>query len=287
MRLLAISDLHLSYDENRRALGEMPHWPDDWLIIAGDVGDGVDHLQRCLEVVVPRFARVIWTPGNHDLWTRPHRRNETCGVARYQEMVALARNLGVSTPEDPFPVFPHSSGPVVVAPLFVLYDYSFRPNEVPLEAVVEWAAAAENVCADEVLLQPAPFASRAAWCEERCLVSERLLASRPGHLPTVLVSHFPLHRSLAVLPRAPRFTPWCGTTRTADWHVRFAARAVVYGHLHIPGTRWIDGVPHQEVSFGYPSQRRRGSSRIGDYLREVQLAPASSIAGASSSAGAQ
>ena len=59
----------------------------------------------------------------------------------------------------------------------------------------------------------------------------------------------------------------------AEWHKRFNARAVVFGHLHIRGTSWVDGVPFQEVSLGYPSQwdRDRG---IGDYLREVTLAPA-------------
>ena len=28
------------------------------------------------------------------------------------------------------------------------------------------------------------------------------------------------------LPRIPRFTPWCGTTRTEAWHLRFGAESL-------------------------------------------------------------
>ncbi len=52
--------------------------------------------------------------------------------------------------------------------------------------------------------------------------------------------------------RYPEFAQWCGTERTADWHTRFNAKAVVYGHLHIPRTTWEDGVRFEEVSLGYP-----------------------------------
>jgi hypothetical protein len=47
---------------------------------------------------------------------------------------------------------------------------------------------------------------------------------------------------------------WCGTARTADWHKRFNAAVVVYGHLHIPRTTYHDGVRFEEVSLGYPRE---------------------------------
>jgi hypothetical protein len=57
----------------------------------------------------------------------------------------------------------------------------------------------------------------------------------------------------------PEFAQWCGTERTADWHVRFRAVAAVYGHLHIPRSTVYDGVPFEEVSLGYPREwGRRG-----------------------------
>ena len=66
-RLLAISDLHLNHEENRVALTKMAYRPDDWLIVGGDIGERIDRLRLALDALVPRFARVFWTPGNHDL----------------------------------------------------------------------------------------------------------------------------------------------------------------------------------------------------------------------------
>ena len=39
MKLWAISDLHVGYEENRRAVQALPAYPDDWLIVAGDTGE--------------------------------------------------------------------------------------------------------------------------------------------------------------------------------------------------------------------------------------------------------
>jgi hypothetical protein len=59
--------------------------------------------------------------------------------------------------------------------------------------------------------------------------------------------------------RYPEFALWCGTRETADWHVRYRAAAVVYGHLHIPRVTVEDGVRFVEVSLGYPREwRARG-----------------------------
>ena len=79
----------------------------------------------------------------------------------------------------------------------------------------------------------------------------------PPGPPAVLVNHFPLIREPTRVLRYPEFAQWCGTTRTDDWHVRFNAAAVVYGHLHIPRTIWRDGVPFVEVSLGYPREWER------------------------------
>ena len=272
VRLWALSDLHVSYRENREALDGLPAFPDDWLILAGDVTHGADGLDWCLRQLTAKFRQIVWVPGNHELWTVPRAAPRLAGVALYERLVEIARRHGVLTPEDPYQVVEHRDGPVLVVPLFLLYDYSFRPAHVRRDAVVSWAREESAVCSDEVMLHPAPFPDRDSWCAARCEDAAARLAACPADLPKVLINHFPLEEQHAVLPRIPRFTPWCGTRRTRGWHRRFGACAVVYGHLHIRATRWLDGVPFQEVSLGYPRQwdRRRG---IGAYLREVALAP--------------
>ena len=102
VRLLAISDLHVSHRRNREALTGIPPHPDDWLIVAGDVSERVEHLTATLAVLTARFARVFWVPGNHDLWCPPAAADRSRGQARYEELVGICRQAGVLTPEDAF-----------------------------------------------------------------------------------------------------------------------------------------------------------------------------------------
>lgn len=266
MKLYAVSDLHLGHRENRQALEELPAQPDDWLILAGDVGEKSSHLVYAFRLLAPRFKQLIWVPGNHELWTLPSHPQR--GEGHYLRLVELCRQFGVITPEDPFPIWRGEGGPCVLAPLFLLYDYTFRPDHVPAHRAVDWAMESGIVCADEKYLHPDPYPSRPSWCEARCREAERRLVELSDNLPAVLINHFPLRRDLAVLPRIPRFSVWCGTRRTEDWHRRFRAKVVVSGHLHIPRTSWRDGVRFEEVSFGYPRQRRP-EKRLRSYLREI------------------
>lgn len=201
--LLAISDLHVGYPQNRAHVANLrPGSTADWLIIAGDVAEQVADVAWTLEILTERFARVIWVAGNHELWTMPG---------------------------DPYPVWPDPAGGVTIAPLFIL----------------------GVVCTDELVLHPDPYESRDAWCDARVTLTEQRLAALDPGTPVVLVNHHPLVREPL---RYPPFALWCGTRLTADWHRRFNAVAVVYGHLHLPRTTWHDGVPFMEVSVGYPRE---------------------------------
>ncbi len=268
MRLWAISDLHLGHAHNRNALAELPPFGEDWLVVAGDVGEGLTHLAYAWRNLTGRFAKVIWTPGNHELWSRPGETPALRGTVRYDAFVRLCREFGVLTPEDPYPVWPCGPDPVTIAPLFLLYDYSFRPPEVDRAGAVEWARERDILCADEMLLDPHPYETRDAWCHARCETTEARLAEVPDHHQLVLVNHFPLRYDLAHLPRIPRFSIWCGTTRTEDWHRRFRATVVVSGHLHIRSTQERDGVRFEEVSLGYPAQWDP-SRGVAGYLRRI------------------
>ena len=274
MRLLAVSDLHLAGAANREALAALPHHRDDWLIVAGDVAERLDLVDWALALLADRFARVVWVPGNHELWTVARDGPDAArGVDRYERLVALARARGVLTPEDPYPDWP---GPrpdgverLVIVPMFLLYDYSFRPDDVALSEVIAWADETHNVCADELHLMPEPFSSRPDWCRARLEETRHRLARElPADAHTILVNHWPLRRDLVRIPRVPRFTPWCGTTATEDWHVAYRAHAVVTGHLHTRRTDTLDGTRFEEVSLGYPRQWDHGRGVAG-YLRPI------------------
>ena len=273
MRVLyAISDLHVGLRENRELLMRMPAHPEDWLIIAGDVGETEEHLEFAWRVLKERFARLFWAPGNHELWVLPSRAREPKGEARYALLVEICRRHGVTTPEDPYVLWEGAGGPCLLAPLFLLYDYSFRPDDVAESRAVEWAMESGVLCTDEQLLSPDPHPSIAAWCHERLRLTEARLTPAAAAHPLVLINHFPLRADLVRIPAIPRFSIWCGTVRTQDWHLRFRAQVVVSGHLHVPRTDWRDGVRFEEVSLGNPAACE--PRRLADVsLRQILPAP--------------
>jgi 3',5'-cyclic AMP phosphodiesterase CpdA len=278
-RLLAVSDLHVRYPENRAIVeGLRPTSDGDWLIVAGDVAEEVGDVAGALGVLRERFAKVLWVPGNHELWTRTKDPVSLRGEHRYERLVETCRSLDVLTPEDPFPVWDGPGGPATVALLFTLYDYTFLPEGASTSTDGLAAAYKAGVmCTDEHLLHPDPYPDRAAWCAARIAESERRLAACDPDLPTVLVNHWPLTRLPTRVLRHPEFALWCGSTRTADWHVRYRASAVVYGHLHIPRVTWEDGVRFVEASLGYPREWKARDERFGTFTPDLlpkQVLPA-------------
>jgi len=290
VRLLAISDLHIGHPENREVLDDVPPHPDDWLILAGDVGESLDHLARALDVLMARFAQVIWVPGNHELWTTTEGGQPLGGQAKYDALVAVARAHGALTPEDPYPVWPgvgpsvapgradpaNAPGPVILCPLFLLYDYSFRPPDLALADLRDWAVEGHALCADESHLSPDPHPDRPGWCQARLAHTEARLAALPPGARTVLINHFSLRHDLLFLHRVPRLAPWCGTVATENWHRRYNAAVVVAGHQHVPRTDWRDGTRFEEVSLGYPREWRRRFTerpRLVTVMREILPGP--------------
>jgi hypothetical protein len=274
-RLWALSDLHVGAPPNRAAVDAFPAEAgsalrQDWLVLAGDIGERPEDVAWTVGRFRDAFARVLWVPGNHELWTVEA--GGPRGLARYEAHVAAVRAVGGLTPEDPWPLFPGTDHLVRVCPLFLLYDYSFAPGDPGPAAAVTWAREQGVRATDEVLLHPDPYPSRAAWCAARVAAAEaRLAALDPGER-TVLVNHWPLRQDLVRIPRVPAYAPWCGTRATTDWGVRFRAEVVVSGHLHVRATDWREGVRYEEVSVGYPRDWTPARGLL-PYLRAILPGP--------------
>jgi 3',5'-cyclic AMP phosphodiesterase CpdA len=270
VKLLAVSDLHVAYEENRTITdGLRPESADDWLIVAGDVGEMSTDIEWALALLRERFAKVVWVPGNHELWTPKDDPVQLRGVERYEFLVEMCRRLDVVTPEDDYPIWSGDGGPVVIAPLFLLYDYTFRPEGTSnKEEALAKAHEAGVVCTDEYFLHPDPYPSREAWCEARVELTEKRLSALPPELPTVLINHWPMVREPTRIMYYPEFAQWCGTVLTADWHLRFRSACSVYGHLHIPRTTHYDDVRFEEVSVGYPREWKKWG-RTDGWLRQI------------------
>ena len=72
MRVFAVSDLHMDYQENTDWLNSLSSsdYQKDVLIVAGDISDRIVLINHCFNQLAKRFHQVIYVPGNHDLWTK-------------------------------------------------------------------------------------------------------------------------------------------------------------------------------------------------------------------------
>ena len=137
--LWAVSDLHAAVKLNGPKIDDIqPTDPSDWLIVAGDVAERFELIVEVMTELASRFDTVIWVPGNHELFCRSADRYR--GREKYAMLVQAMRAIGVITPEDRYPVF----GGVTIAPLFTLYDYSFRSREMTVDEALQ--AAHDNNC---------------------------------------------------------------------------------------------------------------------------------------------
>lgn len=303
MSLYAIADLHITYKINREAFEKLSPKPGDGLILAGDgrltrprttdkfdpdqitVGEHIEHLHEVFSIATKRFSKVFWVPGNHELYSSFHSQEQEMhlkGESKYMACVVAAKQYGVITPEDEFVTWEYTSitgqpEKALVCPIFCLYDYSFRPAHVTREKAIDWALEEGINATDEHLLHPDPYSSRDEWCARLVQQAEnKLTAAQKTGLPLVIVNHWPLREDTVFIPRVPRFSLWCGTKKTEDWHTRFNAKVVVTGHLHVRRTDWIDSVRFEEVSLGYPKQwqeARDAGNDINSMLREILPGP--------------
>ncbi len=272
MKVWAISDLHIGGPKNRAALASIGVHRDDWLILAGDIAEKFDDIEFAFRLCADRFKKLVWVPGNHELWTVNPEEKPFKGAQRYDRLVDLCRANGVVCPEDPFPELVLGGSEYVIAPCFVLYDYSFGPDGYSRQQVLDWAWEHGIKCTDEYLLHCEPYADIAAWCADRVHITESRLGEIAPYKKIMLVNHYPLRREFIYLPQIERFIAWCGTRATEDWHRRFPIDIVVYGHLHTPYTAWFESVRLEEVSLGYHNQfTKRGT--LNDHLRLVWPPP--------------
>jgi len=250
--IYAISDLHLANKVNRDTLINLPGYKKDWLVLAGDIGETQEHLEFALSVLSRKFEKILWTPGNHDLWTVPLNDRGLKGEDKYLKLVSICHKYEVITPEDEYPVYQDNDKKYCLAPIMSLYDYSFKPNSVENGKEIEWAARSGVICADEDLLFSDPYKSISEWCNIRCAYTEKRLNEIQKDTSIIIINHYPLLQELGRIYTFPRFSIWCGTTLTEQWLEKFNIEIAIYGHLHIPSTKLINGIRHEEVSLGYP-----------------------------------
>jgi predicted phosphodiesterase len=239
MRILAISDLHTDFRENKVLLEQLSDvaYQQDILIAAGDISDRLETLKSTLTLLRAKFMKVFYVPGNHELWVR---RGDHTSIEKFFSVLTLCEGLDIQTS-------PKKVGTTWIVPLFSWYEPQFDvDHSVGSNALGGWA--------DFYFCK---------WPPEMEQVSDFFLSMNQPHLrsydgPVVSFSHFLPRRDL--LPAVERLKfkglPKVAGCAALDEQIRSLKSGVhVFGHSHIHCDRVIDGVRYIQNSLRYPRER--------------------------------
>jgi predicted phosphodiesterase len=247
MRIFAVSDIHVDYDANAKWVGALStsDYRNDVLILAGDVTDQRTLLEWALGALTRRFKKVLFVPGNHDLWVirDDHAKNS---MQKFDEVCDVVEQSGAS-------MQPFRERGISIIPLLTWYDYSFGQPTDELKAM--WMD--YRACR-----WPAGYTDQEVTAHFSAFNDQQ--ASVPGD-KVITYSHF--------LPRIdlmPRFIPSAAQalypvlgSKQLDVQLRRLKSDIhVYGHSHVNRQVKIDGVSYINNAFGYPNESRITSKRL-------------------------
>lgn len=269
VRIYALSDLHVDYDENFSWLENLSPsaFQSDVLIVAGDVSEDLEKLKRTFQRLQNKFAAVCFTPGNHDLWVR--KKQSLNSFEKLEQLLELCDSLGVHA--QPVKIESKQSA-VWIVPLFSWY-VTAEGGEQSLYVPREGRDLTMAVWSDNKLVH---------WPGDKASISEYLFALNEPFLkqhydaPVISFSHF-LPRPDLIFPtpeeikklklkRPPKLL--INFSRVAGSHqleaqIRQLGSAIhIYGHQHRNRDRMLDGVNYVSYCLGYPQERERGYVRL-------------------------
>lgn len=247
MRVFALSDIHVDYDGNAKWIEQLSKfdYQDDLLILAGDVTHKQSLLAWCLGALAARFHRVLFVPGNHDLWVLGQAK-EITSLQKFREVTVTVESHGAS-------MQPFFKNGVFVAPLFGWYDYSFgEPSEELTHMWMDFRA-----CRWPDGFGPGEAAAHFGDMNPESVPHD---ASK-----VITFSHFLPRLDLvpAWVPSRHRvLDPVLGSTRLEEQLRRLAPDTHVYGHSHINRNVRIDGIRYINNAFGYPHEDIIAAKRL-------------------------
>ncbi|CAA6808310.1 MAG: Metallophosphoesterase [uncultured Aureispira sp.] len=209
-------------------------YQEDILILAGDIIPNMQKAAALLEALSRKFFKVLFVPGNHDVWlTKGEAINS---LDKFHQLLELAETLGVQT--SPF-VSPELS----IVPIFSWYDYSFGKPSLTIQRA--WADF--KAC---------------KWPMEVDALTDYFLALNEPHLhqtseSIISFSHFVPNMDL-IPSRVPKIVkallPVFGSTKIETQLQALGTDMHVYGHSHLNRSVEKNGIWYLNNAFGYPQE---------------------------------
>lgn len=247
MRIFALSDVHVDYDVNAKWIENIStaDYSDDILVLAGDVTHSLPLFEWCLNTLARRFRKLLFVPGNHDLWVLDEPAVED-SFQKLEMISAIAESSGASM--ESF----HERN-VSIVPLLGWYDYSF--GEPGTELRCSWMD--YHACKWPNGLNDKGVASHFAACNNHEVSATGEWVITFSHfLPRIdlLPDYIPAkYRSLY---------PVLGTTQLECQLRALNSQMHIYGHSHFNRNVNIDGVTYINNAFGYPQETRISSKSL-------------------------
>jgi Icc-related predicted phosphoesterase len=215
------------------------------LILAGDVTDKRRLFEWCLSTLAKRFKKVLFVPGNHDLWVIREDREKN-SLQKFDDVCAVVESSGAS-----MQAFRERG--VSIIPLLTWYDYSFgEPSEELRSIWMDYRACRwpnglteKDIAAHFAVLNN----KQVSLAGDKVITYSHFLPRidlMPGFVPSASKLLYPILGSAQLECQLRRLNP--------NIHV--------YGHSHVNRHVKIDGVSYINNAFGYPSETWITSKRL-------------------------
>ncbi|MEW6991515.1 metallophosphoesterase [Colwelliaceae bacterium 6441] len=246
MRVFAVSDIHVDYIENREWLTQLSSvdYRQDILILAGDVTDDLMILEECFAELADKFLKVLFVPGNHELWVSRDKIKDSIEKLKLVHNAALAHGIAIA----PF----HIDG-LSIVPLVSWYDFSFgEPSTQLLNTWTDFRA-----CRWPNEMKPVQITSYfMAKNEEHLQISNNTVISFSHFLPRIDL--MPIY-----IPQVYRYIyPALGCVSLEQQIRKLAPDIHVYGHSHVNRNVTFEGIQYINNAFAYPSEKSISKKRL-------------------------
>ncbi|MFZ5985745.1 MAG: metallophosphoesterase [Bacillota bacterium] len=236
MRVFAVSDVHIDYEENYRWLSNLSYadYKDDALILAGDVSGSMRLLEKAFTDLRQKFKEVAFVPGNHDLWVS--HKEGISSFEKFSQIVDVSNSFGIRT--EPF-----YFGNVTIVPLFGWYDYSFgEPYKEIQDAWADYFACKWPVDYDDNKIT-------------QYFLGKNNISYTMENENIISFSHFVPRIDIMpfyIPPSRRKLYPMLGSWKLDSQIRELGSKIHVYGHSHVNVRTIKDGILYLNNAFGYP-----------------------------------
>jgi Icc-related predicted phosphoesterase len=246
LKIYTISDIHIDYKENRTWMHRLSKkdFQEDTLILAGDISGKTNLLVEAFEILRERFQKVLYIPGNHDLWVQD--KDDQNSLDFFQFIKKIAGNYDIC-------MEPAHFGPVSIVPLFGWYDYSFgQPSNALLNAWADYVACRwpDDFHATEITDYFTSINEDFLHIKNEFVISFSHFMPRidlmPGYIPTDKKMLYPVFGSNRIEKQIRKLEP--------DIHI--------YGHSHFNREVTKEGIKYINNAFGYPHETRITAKKL-------------------------